>query len=463
VSEPTAATGPAFVDPQTADVCKGPAEAGTTNAAGPSNSASLRSNTHLEGPCIARAEDIPSLVTLANQVFRLAPRPGDMGKEFPVLLGSDNADNLLIYRDAGRVVSLVGILRQTVHTSGVDIPVACIGAVCTDPSYRKAGLAGRLVDLAIQRSIEAGDLLMPISGKRTLYTSRGATSLGPQIRFHVPLDADPFAAPQAANVCSKGPAKAGTTNAAGPANSASLRSNSRPACGPRSPTPADFTICPCEPADWPRLAALQAQEPVRYHWTDREPRVFDSLCSLGCVCLLACHKDGQPAAALLFAVDHPMYGGKDGVSRVIQFLGDVQAIPALLSHVATGCSRTAMDWPVLTTAEPAVAQTLLAMGATGKPEITRWTVAVLNLPGLVAKIAPAAARAGLELSAQADKLTIAAAGQSITLAQPDLQVELLFRSAATWSEPLARMPLDLRIACSGVLPVPLPDYGLNYV
>jgi hypothetical protein len=37
--------------------------------------------------------------------------------------------------------------------------------------------------------------------------------------------------PQAANVCSKGPAEAGTTNAAGPSNSASLRSNSRPIIG----------------------------------------------------------------------------------------------------------------------------------------------------------------------------------------------------------------------------------------
>ena len=375
---------------------------------------------HLQGPCIARAEDIPSLLTLANQVFRPAPRPGDMGKEFPALLGADNADDLLIFRDAGRVVSLVGILRQTLHTGGIDIPVACIGAVCTDPEYRKAGLAGRLMDLAIRRSIEAGDLLMPISGKRTLYVSRGATSLGPQIRLKVPVQPD-------------------------------------------LPAAADFTVCPCQPADWPRLAALQAREPVRYGWAHREPRIFDSLCQLGGICLLACRKNGEPAAALLFTVDHPMYGGKDGVGRVVQFLGDVRAIPALLSYAAARCSRIAMDWPVLTTVNPALAQTLLALGATGKPEITRWTVVILNLAGLVEKTAPTLARAGLELSAQAGRLTVAAEGQSITLAQPDLQVELLFRGAATWSEPLARMPLDLRIACSAVLPVPLPDYGINYV
>jgi hypothetical protein len=286
------------------------------------------------------------------------------------------------------------------------------------------------MDMAIRRSIEAGDLLMPISGKRTLYTSRGATSLGPQIRLNVPIAADSF---------------------------------SRPACGPSAVATTDFTVRPCEPADWPRLAALQACEPVRYGWTDRESRIFDSLCRFGGICLLACRKDGEPAAALLFTVDHPMYGGKDGVGRVVQFLGDVRAVPALLDCAAARYAQTGIDWPVLTTANPALAQTLLALGASGKSEITRWTVAILNLAGLVGKIAPTLARAGVELSARDGRLTVAAQGQSITLDQPDLQVELLFRSAATWGEPLARMPLDLRIACSAVLPVPLPDYGINYV
>ena len=76
----------------------------------------------LDGPRVARPEDLPSLVTLANQVFRPAPRPGDMGREFPALLSPRNADNLYVFRDAGKVVSHVGVLRQTIHTCGVDHP-----------------------------------------------------------------------------------------------------------------------------------------------------------------------------------------------------------------------------------------------------------------------------------------------------------------------------------------------------
>ena len=40
-----------------------------------------------------------------------------------------------------------------------------------------------------------------------------------------------------------------------------------------------------------------------------------------------------------------MYGGKDGVGRVIQFLGDSGAIPALLAHAAAAVSLTASTGP----------------------------------------------------------------------------------------------------------------------
>ena len=256
----------------------------------------------LDGPCVARREDIPSLLTLANQVFRPAPRPGDMGREFPALLSPQNADNLYVFRDAGKIVSHVGVLRQTVHTCGVDLPVACIGAVCTDPEYRKGGLAGQLMDLAIQRSIEAGDILMPISGKRTLYVSRGATSLGPQIRFKVPISRN-------------------------------------------LPGDNDFAVSAYAPTDWATLAALQARQPVRYTWADREPQILEAIRRFGGVCLLACRQAGELAAALLFCVDHPMYGGQDGVGRVVQFVGDVRAIPALLTHAANHLDLGASTGP----------------------------------------------------------------------------------------------------------------------
>jgi predicted N-acetyltransferase YhbS len=373
----------------------------------------------LEGPTVAARQDIPGLIDLANRVFRPKPRPGDMGAEFPALFGAQNTDHLHVFRDHGRAVSHVGVLRQTMHTCGLDLPVACIGAVCTDPEYRKAGLAGRLVDLAIARSIEAGDLLMPISGKRTLYVSRGATSVGPQVHFQVPVHMN-------------------------------------------LPGGNDFRVRAWEQTDWPALAGLQARQPVRYVWGDREPSILRAIQAFGGQCLLAEGKDGTPAAVLLFCANHPMYGGQDGVGRVVQFVGDLRAIPALLVY-AGRLGLTGLDWTVLTTSSPAEAWCLRRLGATGTSQATRWTIILLNLPKLVERIGPVTARCGVTLEARDGSLTVAASDTFLTLPEPGAQVELLFGHPGIWSESLAKMPMALRVACSGVLPIPLPDYGINYV
>lgn len=374
----------------------------------------------LEGPCVARPDDLPGILTLTNQIFRPAPRPGDMAREFSVLLGPDNIGSLHVFRQAGKVVSHVGVLRQRIHTCGLDIPVACIGAVCTSPDCRKAGLAGQLMDLAIRRSIERGDLLMPISGRRTLYTGRGAASLGPILRFRVPLSVRDV----------------GVSD--------------------------EFTISAYEPASWQELADLQQGEPVRYQWGGREPQMLEALRSFGGICLLARRRSRQPAAALVFCVGHPMYGGQDGLGRVIQFLGDNRAIPSLLALIASSGLK-GLDWSVLAAHKPETVQTLLSAGATCQASVTNWTVLILNLAGLVEKIAPLAGRAGVQLSAHGGTLVVAAEGQSVSLDQPAQQVEMLFRGQATWGAALAGLPSALRTACSGVFPIPLPEYGINYV
>ncbi len=128
----------------------------------------------------ARPEDIPAVTALANEVFRSSPRPGDMGREFPALFASDNAENLYIARRQDRIVSHVGVFRQTINTCGIEIPTACIGAVCTSPDARKVGLASQLLSLAINDAVDRGDLLMPISGRRTLYLRRGARRSAPK-------------------------------------------------------------------------------------------------------------------------------------------------------------------------------------------------------------------------------------------------------------------------------------------
>ncbi len=168
------------------------------------------------------------------------------------------------------------------------------------------------------------------------------------------------------------------------------------------------------------------------------------------------------AAALIFCVGHPTYGGPDSGAHVIQFIGDASAIPSLLVPTAeTGIE--VLDWPVLAAHQPDVIQVLRALGASSQTSLTGWTALILDLAGLVERITPVVAAAGVDLAVKDNQLTITAADHCVTLDEPDQQVEILFRSAGAWSSQLAAMPADLRLACSVVLPIPLPEYGINYV
>jgi len=382
---------------------------------------SQRSSGSLEGPRPARSEEIEDIVALANLVFRPEGRGGEMGGEFPVLFDPANAENLYIVRDGRRVASHVGVLRQTICTCGLRIPVACIGSVCTHPDYRGRGLASQLMDLAIRRSVEAGDLLMPISGGRGLYRRLGAVSLGPYVRFAVPTETG--------------------------------RAMSR-----------KFAVRRYEPADWPQLTQLQQAEMPRWQWDDSQtPRLLGAFLEFGGTCLVAEDDAGQFAGALVFVSGSPLFRGQPGRGNVVQFLGRTETIPALLAATAEQGSLSGLDWPVLLPAQPAVATALRSLGATGQGRLTGWTVRILDLAKLVERLAPVAASCGLELTVKGPRLVVAAEDEAASFAQPDEQIGLLFRGAATWARQLAELPAALRLACSVALPVPLPDYGINYV
>ena len=375
----------------------------------------------LDGPRSARAEETEKIIELANLVFRPAKRGGDMAREFPVLLAPENAENLYIVRDGTRVVSLVGVHRQTIITSGVQIAAACIGSVCTDPEYRGRGLASALMDLAIARAREVGDVLMPISGNRTLYRSRGATPIGPTIEHRVPLDSN------------------------------TLR-------------PKGFSVREYRPADWPALRALQSAELPRWDWDDHEtPRLLQSYLDFGGTCLLAEDGTGALAAGLLFCSGSPLFATASGCGRVVQFIGRAEAIPALLADARQRAKLKALTWAVLQAAQPAVATSLSALGTTCTPRGSGWTLLIPHLPRLLDVLAPIAARSGLSLDAKDRSLTLATAEQSVCVRAPARQVELLFAGPACWDETLSALPAPLRIACAGTLPVPLCDYGINFV
>ncbi|MCX7848287.1 MAG: GNAT family N-acetyltransferase [bacterium] len=136
----------------------------------------------------ARPQDIPAIIDLADRVFR-PDRTSSMGAEFPLFLGPDNAHNIFVASYHSDIVAILGLFYTTLLLPYASLPVAMIGAVATDPLHRGRGLAGALLDAALNEALVKRTAVVFISGDRALYRRRGACSAGYLIHYLVPFEA----------------------------------------------------------------------------------------------------------------------------------------------------------------------------------------------------------------------------------------------------------------------------------
>ncbi|MCD6505215.1 GNAT family N-acetyltransferase [Candidatus Poribacteria bacterium] len=142
----------------------------------------------IEGPRAARKDELEAVIALSNSVFR-SRRDGDMGREFPTLFCEENCENLRIFLDDGKPVSLIGFTVRDIFIMGASIRVCNVGSVCTDPNYRGQGLATRLLEDTILKSLRDGVEVMLISGGRGLYRRAGCINAGIYHVYPIPKDA----------------------------------------------------------------------------------------------------------------------------------------------------------------------------------------------------------------------------------------------------------------------------------
>ena len=128
--------------------------------------------------------ELPAVIELCTRVFR--PDGGHMGREYPLLFNEANLHRLRVVWEDGKPVSHAGYVVRDAWILGANIRVAEVGAVCTDSSARKKGLA-----TAIMRDLEAcataeGCHLMLVSGGRGLYRRMGCHPAGRYRSFKAP-------------------------------------------------------------------------------------------------------------------------------------------------------------------------------------------------------------------------------------------------------------------------------------
>lgn len=127
----------------------------------------------MEGPRSCKKEELKEVIALIDGTFRI-PRgyAPTMGKEFPLLLGEKNLDNIRIILEHGKPVADVNYYKTKVFIEGVSINVASIGAVCSHEKVRGKGYASLILDDVESRLVKDDVHLMLVSGSRNLYLRR---------------------------------------------------------------------------------------------------------------------------------------------------------------------------------------------------------------------------------------------------------------------------------------------------
>jgi GNAT superfamily N-acetyltransferase len=379
-----------------------------------------------EGPRAARADELAAVVELADTVFG-EYRPHDMGHWYPTLFCLENLGHLRVFVDDGKPVALAGCTINRIATPGVSFTAACIGSVVTLKEHRGRGLGTRLMDDCVELAREEGAAILLISGGRGLYRRMGC------------IDAGEY-----------------RTVAIGRGDASRA-----------SPPFPGSRVREWQEEDLPHLTALQKREPVRF---ERSPDQFRAFLGTGNLMDRAGRtwvvESGSGIAAYLSvqdARDEP-----EGRVIAIQEIGGsrlaiLAAVPRLLEQydavrVDVRCLRADLE---MTTLAAQLGLAVAPSGFRGTARVIDPAAAGSILTGLTRSVLPGRQAASLSFAADAAGLAIRLAGKEHRVEGFEDLTTLLFGS----SERPSPLPADgpVRDLLARILPIPLVDYGLNYI
>ena len=367
----------------------------------------------MEGPrCLERGE-LGSLEELVDTVF-MNGRAGVMGRAFPALFNENNAANILVYSDEGRIVSHVGRTERYASLGGCTVRVGCVGAVATYEEYRGRNLASLLLERTCQDAAASGVDFLMISGDRGLYRRAGAASVGLDRRVLL-----------------------------GPAEAQRLRA-------------AQYAIRPYEAADLPFW--MEAYERKGAHFIrprdDWDWALATRICQTAECDFVSITLEGAVCGYVVCHVSN-----RDGACAVMEFVGDA-AVASVLGLLMERHNTKSVRMHVQGT-QLALLDMLTRAGATMEAVHSAGTLLVLNFPQLVERLRPwIASRIGLDVAASMrvrekdGHVKFQAGEDSIEFASRAEAAELMFGNHE-------------RNGGAGVFarafPVPSLWYGLNYV
>ena len=383
----------------------------------------MYSGSMLKEPRGLRPEEIPAAVRLSNSVFYPDGRI-EMGTTFPTLFSAANADNLRVTLDDDRFVSLVGFAVRDLCLQGTTVRAALIGSVCTEIACQGKGIAGRLMKDAIACALRQGVVLMLVSGDGPLYRRLGCVNAGLFATVRV-------------------------------------RKN-----GGRRPAIS------CDVREWgtqdlPGMQALHHAECVRFNRDAGEMRIVleSGMAHCRSARTWTVRVDNEPAAYLCLEGPNDHTGPR--VVRAVEIAGSRLAIIASAPAILDALDADTMEIAACA-ADIELAGLAREYGLSVAEEGMHGTLRIIDPRGFFETLRPwRAERLSAEENAElridcADAVKFILGSESLAVSPEGELAGLVFGSRE-------RKPLEaansgrLRGVLDRLFPLPLPEYGLNYI
>ena len=123
-----------------------------------------------EGPVRATADDLDSIVALADACFLRDRDSGGMRARWPHCYTEEPGRiHAFLMKEGGRAISLVAYADQTVDVAGKPVRIAGVTGVCTLPEHRGKGFMSALLKRSIEDMAARGYALSELGGDRQRY------------------------------------------------------------------------------------------------------------------------------------------------------------------------------------------------------------------------------------------------------------------------------------------------------
>lgn len=351
-------------------------------------------------------KEFQQAIDLADKVFRKEGHVS-MGSAFPQVFSSALYQSYGAFIDE-KLVSFIGLVPSVLHIEGAEVQAFSIGAVCTEPDYRRRGLANTLLQMIFDHVNKSGAAVLFISGDLPIYIKQGCAYYGKMNQYKIGKD--------------------------------DLIANN------------SYTVRELGPHDWFQMRKLSYNRQIRYEQSIYEMAQLNYAAGFASIFkmkhkVLIAEENHRVKAFLVFGVP---YHEQDGVdSRVIEWGGDPVAIRELLTEAFSyGLNSLVLNVP---TFEKDLIQELDSLQEKVEQPFP-GTMKIMNLDVLLNQLGPYL-KDKLEISTvDEDHKSLLYKGNSVIMNNHELE-ELILKGSKNVDSYL-----------EDIFPIPFPfPQGLNYV